>query len=306
LDIRNIVKQGAVSFLSDMVTDNKNHPQIRQLPNNARCVIEMAMLDLMCRMEQLSLGEVLTAVFPKAPPASRKVTRVLDSRRELAEFLGCDGPFHCVKLKATSDVIADRAKVAELRRCLGDEIEIIVDANMGWSDADAPERIRTLSSAGATLFEEPIEAHKFEELAKLRRQTRQPIMLDETLLSLRDGKKAIDLSAADAFNIRISKNGGISKSLRLVDVALQAGIRWQLGVQVAEVGPLVAAERHFASSIGGYFSLEGGIGDEVFEEFVADPYPFPDRVTNTISPPEGYGLGLVLSDNITKFLVNNI
>ena len=62
---------------------------------------------------------------------------------------------------------------------------------------------------------------------------------------------------ADLFNIRLSKCGGFLQSLRIAEIARQAGLGYQLGCQVGETGILSAAGRHFATSVDGIRFLEG-------------------------------------------------
>lgn len=288
-------------FLSGMLNGDKRFSDIASLPNNARCLLEMALLDWLCHARSIALCDVIAASFESSLMPSKEITRVLDGHRNLDDFLSSDGPFHCIKVKATINSQSDIEAVEKLRESIGPNRDIIVDANMGWTDENARSSMAKLGRAGATLFEEPLPARRYLDLADLRATTNQPIMLDESLCTLQDGEEAIARSSVDAFNIRISKNGGISGALGLIRLAQSSGIRWQLGVQVAEVGPLVAAERHLACTVGGYLTVEAGIGDEIFDEFVVDPYPTPDRKNNTIILPPGNGLGVQLSSNINKY-----
>jgi muconate cycloisomerase len=82
-------------------------------------------------------------------------------------------------------------------------------------------------------------------------------MLDESLCSVSDGRRAIERGTCDLFNIRLSKCGGFVNSLKLAALAHGAGLGYQLGCQVGETGILSAAGRHFACSVGGIRYLEG-------------------------------------------------
>ncbi len=94
-------------------------------------------------------------------------------------------------------------------------------------------------------------------LAEVRKQIDVPLMLDESLCSLADGRRAIEEGLCDLFNIRLSKCGGFVNSLRLAAMAHAAGLGCQLGCQVGETGILSAAGRHFATSVSGLRYLEG-------------------------------------------------
>ena len=82
-------------------------------------------------------------------------------------------------------------------------------------------------------------------------------MLDESLCSEVDARRAIEQGTCDLFNIRLSKCGGFLPSLKLAALAHQAGLGYQLGCQVGETGILSAAGRHFAASVANIRYLEG-------------------------------------------------
>jgi L-alanine-DL-glutamate epimerase-like enolase superfamily enzyme len=84
-----------------------------------------------------------------------------------------------------------------------------------------------------------------------------PVMLDESLCCLEDAQRAIAGGWCDLFNIRLSKCGGISRSLVIAALARKYGIGYQLGCQVGETGILSAAGRHFACNVPDIRNLEG-------------------------------------------------
>lgn len=84
-----------------------------------------------------------------------------------------------------------------------------------------------------------------------------PLMLDESLCSEIDARRAIEEGTCDLFNLRLSKCGGFLPCLKLAALAHQAGLGYQLGCQVGETGILSAAGRHFATSVANIRFLEG-------------------------------------------------
>jgi muconate cycloisomerase len=69
--------------------------------------------------------------------------------------------------------------------------------------------------------------------------------------------RAVEEGLCDIFNLRLSKCGGFTRSLRLASLAKKHGLSCQLGCQVGETAILSAAGRHFAASVGGLRYLEG-------------------------------------------------
>ncbi|XQZ98236.1 enolase C-terminal domain-like protein [Komagataeibacter rhaeticus] len=278
--------------------------------SNTKCVLELALLDLVCSIGQLNLTNLLIDHTPELYrlPIDRQslpVTQVWDLSRNIDDFIRDEKPFHLVKMKSSGNLREDIENVTRMRSCLSPEINIIIDANMAWPPMEVCDRMARLNSAGADIFEEPTTPRHYELLRDCRRVTGAKIMIDESLCSLEDATAALAMSACDYFNVRVSKCGGLSNSLRLACLALQSGIGWQLGVQVAEVGPLIAAERKLAFTLGNALTVEAGQSDRFFAGAnVVAPFPKIDRCSNTISMTSDIGLGLSVTPLMDRYRVS--
>src|SRR5262249_51956930 len=107
-------------------------------------------------------------------------------------------------------------------------------------------------------------------LAEVRRHVHTPLMLDESLCSLVDAERAVARGTCDLFNLRLSKCGGFTASLRLAQFARRHGLGCQLGCQVGETAVLSAAGRHFAASVAGLRYLEGSYDRHLVREALGD------------------------------------
>ncbi|MFD7164275.1 enolase C-terminal domain-like protein [Streptomyces violascens] len=263
---------------------------------NLLCLLETALLDLLGRRLGLDGRELVPGKgMPTAHPAALPVSQVLDLSLDVEEFLDTRGPFHFVKIKAADDIRRDVATVTAIRARLGDRVPVMVDANMSWSAEEAPGHLAALYEAGADLVEEPLAKGAWTELARLRAGPGPRIMLDESVCTLQDARRAVESEACDAFNIRVAKNGGPVTAARVIDLARSAGLSFQIGVQVAEVGPLINAGRALAFSHRDALTVEAGQSDRFFPEMVVSPRPAVDRSANTVLPAPGPGFGLDLN-----------
>lgn len=272
--------------------------------NNLLCLLETALLDLLGRQLGL-IGPQLVPDdgAPSAGPQVLAVSQVLDLSLDVEEFLDTRGPFHFVKVKASSDVRRDIRTVAAIRERVGEEIPIMVDANMSWSPKEAEGHLRTLHDSGADLVEEPLAKGSWPELARLRERTGLGIMLDESVCTPEDARTAVEAGACDSFNIRVAKNGGPVTAVKMIDLARQSGLSFQIGVQVAEVGPLINAGRALALRHCDALTVEAGQSDRFFPEMVVSPRPAVCRATNTIAPASGPGFGLDLNERAAPWAV---
>jgi len=101
--------------------------------------------------------------------------------------------------------------------------------------------------------------------------------------------------------VRISKCGGLSRSLRIAGRAAAAGIGVQVGSQVGETAILSAAGRHLAAHLEQVAFVEGSYGTLLLTEDVsADPVRFGHRGEAALL--SGAGLGArVLEDRLRKY-----
>ncbi|EST24053.1 hypothetical protein N566_25230, partial [Streptomycetaceae bacterium MP113-05] len=174
--------------------------------NNLVCLWETAVLDLLGKVT----GTGACQWFDGAADDSRPLpfSQVLDLSLGAEEFLATRGPFHFVKIKASDDIERDAHAVRVLRRGVPAQVPIMVDANMSWDPADAPEHARRLRDCGADYLEEPLAPRSWDALRTLRRRSGLGIMLDESVCSVEDARTAVRAGACDAVNVRVAKNGG--------------------------------------------------------------------------------------------------
>ncbi|MFF3419772.1 mandelate racemase/muconate lactonizing enzyme family protein [Streptomyces sp. NPDC002698] len=268
--------------------------------NNLLCLLETAVLDLLGRRLGLGAAELLGGAGPVAggapPPAALPVSQVLDLSITAEEFLATRGPFHFVKIKASDDILRDARSVRAVRAHVGDGVPVMVDANMSWTEATALPHAWRLRDAGADYVEEPLPKGSWAALGALRRRAGLKIMLDESLCTPEDARTAVEARACDAFNIRVAKNGGPLRAARLIGHARRHGIAFQIGVQVAEVGPLINAGRALAFCHRDALTVEAGQSDRFFPEMIVSPRPVVDRRANTLAPTPGPGFGMSLND----------
>jgi L-alanine-DL-glutamate epimerase-like enolase superfamily enzyme len=263
----------------------------------SRSALELAILDLVLRLKKLSTADLL-------PPRRQIVcysgvitSGSLETVARYARQMKLIGLRHVkVKLGSCDDV----ERVGIVRETMGPDVSIRVDANAAWSFDQAVSTIRAIKTYGIVSVEQPLPRSMLAETAMLRREVEVPLMADESIVTMRDAEKLIEAKAADLFNIRISKCGGLVRSLRLAKYARQNGVRLQVGSQVGETAILSAAGRHLAASIDKVEFVEGSYGTMLLAEDVTnDPVRFGYRGEAPLL--RGFGSGItVLEDRLRK------
>jgi muconate cycloisomerase len=126
-----------------------------------------------------------------------------------------------------------------------------------------------------------------------------PISVDEYLVTLADAREIIEQQAADIFNIRVSKLGGIWRTWQIAQMALQAGLKLQFGAQVGETAILSAAGRHLIATLDDILFSEGSAGmlllkEDVSEESIAFGFQGMAPIL------QGPGLGITVKEEVLE------
>ena len=243
--------------------------------NAARCAVELAVLDAFGRAFGENLLAVIRAIAPELydPKESVRYSGVITSARGLKLRLVSLGyrlyGFHQLKIKVGIPGFDDVNRLANVRRRVGPNVDLRIDANEAWTPDEAPARIEELVPFGISSVEQPLRHEDAGKLPALRKRVTVPIMLDESLCGIQDAEAAVAAGSCDLFNLRLSKCGGFIPSLKLAHFAAAHGLGYQLGCQVGETAILSAAGRMFACGVNGIRYLEGSYDRHLVRESIA-------------------------------------
>ena len=137
--------------------------------------------------------------------------------------------FKILKIKAGLNPADDIAAVCEIRKAVGETIRIRVDANQGYDAPTALKVLNAFTEFGVEAVEQPLKFWDKAGLAYIRSRSPIPIMADESLHSPEDAIKLAKMAAADIFNIKLMKSGGIYPALRINAIGESSGIPCMLG-----------------------------------------------------------------------------
>ncbi|MBO3799418.1 MAG: dipeptide epimerase [Thermoproteota archaeon] len=156
--------------------------------------------------------------------------------------------FRALKVKVGVNPSEDVERIRLVREAVGEDVEIRVDANEGWSPEQAVEVLNRVERFKIRFVEQPVPAHDVKGLAKVRRESPIPVMADESVHSPSDALRLIREEAVDLINIKLAKSGGILKARKISDAAESAGVPCMIGcMSESEIG--IAAGAHFAAGV---------------------------------------------------------
>jgi L-alanine-DL-glutamate epimerase-like enolase superfamily enzyme len=203
--------------------------------------------------------------------------------RQVESFLARDLPG--VKVKIGRAPEEDAARVAAVRRLIGDKVDLMVDANMTWTAEEAQVRGQQLAQYNLYWFEEPTNPEDVAGHARLVEALPMPIAVGESLHSPYEFAHYVEEGAVEVLQIDPVTNGGITASRRALALADSAGLRTSSHYTDELSAHLLCASQHPV-----YLEKHA---------FALDPYlEKPQQVLNgRVRPTEEPGTGLRFSES---------
>ena len=152
-----------------------------------------------------------------------------------------------LKVKLGKNVDDDIRRISAIRDAVGPETVLRIDANQGWKFEEAIKALTAMANLNIQFCEQPMSAWYDDMLPALRQISPIKIMADESCFNHHDARKLINENACDYINIKFSKAGGINESLKIYNVAAEAGIPCMIGGML-ESRIALSAKLHFAYS----------------------------------------------------------
>ncbi len=146
------------------------------------------------------------------------------------------------------------------------------DANNLWTDADRAVRYVDALGFRFSALEEPLRAGDFEGMRRMAQALDTRIILDESMLRI----DQLEEIRADAdrwiANVRVSKMGGLLRSLQFCVAARACGVPIIVGAHVGETSVLARAGLVVAGSIRDcVVACEGAFGTHLLQHDAVQP-----------------------------------
>jgi len=244
--------------------------------SSAEAAVDMALHDLAGQRLGVPLYELL-GLDPRDAPVT-SFTIGLDSPDAMARKVREAAAYPVLKVKMGSD--GDREVLQAVRDST--RATLRVDANEGWTPAEALGRLEWLHSLGVELVEQPLPAGMTAETRELRRLSPLPFYADESV------HRAADIPALagafDGINVKLMKCGGIGEALRMIAVARAHGMKVMLGCMIESSLGITAAAH--LSPLADIADLDGNLLLE------SDPFVGVTVREGRLVLPERPGLGV--------------
>ena len=195
----------------------------------AKAAVEMALCDARARalgvpVHVLLGGAVKSEIWLNAwigtvPPAQ--------AAAEAAGWL--ERGFRSAKIKLDGADPEGIRRVAAVREAVGQRMALRVDFNESLPFEDAVGFIRQLEAYDLELVEQPVARDRIADLAAIRRGIAIRLMADESVVGPASLIEIIRAQAADIVKVKVMKQGGLTRTIAMVEIAAAAGLGVVIG-----------------------------------------------------------------------------
>lgn len=264
----------------------------------AWCAIELALLDLFARHDNVPV-EALLGLPPLSGPFVYSAVLGATDTRQFAETLARYQQIGMrdYKIKLSGEFESDCGNLAALRSAGIAPAQVRADANNLWSDLKAAQHYLKSLDYPFAAIEEPLRPGQFADVATLADSLATRIVLDE---SITRGDQLVGLQAPSdrwIVNLRVSKMGGLLRSLAVAKRCREMELALTVGAQVGETSLLTRAALIVAQAArDSVIAQEGAFGTLLLEHDPMQPMLMfgakgeLDVLTTRLDQSPGFGL----------------
>jgi muconate cycloisomerase len=257
----------------------------------AKAAVEMGLLDLQARVLGVPVHVLLGGRVKDTVVLNAWIGTVPPPQAAREAVAWCERGFVTAKIKVSGATDEGVERVAAVRAAVGGRMALRVDFNESLRASEAPAFIRRFEPFALTLVEQPIPRDDIAGLARIREAIDIPLMADESVSSPAALLEIIRRDAADLVKLKVMKQGGLLRTLAMVQCAEAAGLHVVLGHGFGLTLSTLAEATVAAVSEAVIDGCEAVGPLKMGGDVVADPAVLDD---GTIRLPRGPGLGATI------------
>jgi L-Ala-D/L-Glu epimerase len=256
--------------------------------HQAKAGIDAACYDLMANCLGVPLYRLLGGKCRDEVPLLRIVAiKTPDEMAESARQLVEEG-YRYLKIKVEGHVRDDVARVAAIRKRVGREVHLTIDANQAYTPKAAIQAIRAMEEYGIDLAEQPVSATDLQGLELVTRAAAVPVEADESAGSVDEIFTLVANRIVDRVSLKVPMLGGVYHTLQAAAICEAGQVAYRMGAAVGS-RLLAAVALHLAIALPGVdYACELG----EYERLLQDPYAGLPVVRGSLRAPDAPGLGV--------------
>lgn len=266
---------------------------------SVKSAFDIAMHDIASQNARLPLFRFLGGTRIRTLVTDYTVS--FDTPEKMAEDAGeiARRGFTVIKVKLGGSESDDVKRLNAIRAKIGDQIPLRIDANQGWTVDSAKSILKKISGFNIQHCEEPVSRKLFLELPGIRKESKIPIMADESCFDDVEAERLISIGACDMINVKLGKSSGLLKARAIVELAEKNNMKLQAGGFLeSRLGFTAAA--HLALSSDNFDFIDFDTPLMFSEDPVSGGIVYSEN--GRITVPEEAGLGASFTEDVLKRL----
>ena len=228
---------------------------------SAKAAVDMALWDLYGQLYNIPVYKLLGGA---RKTIVTDITISVNEPEEMARdaLSAIARGYDCLKVKVGANPTLDVARLAAVRRAVGNDVCIRIDANQAWQPKEAVRILNQMQDQGLQIefVEQPVKARDFEGLKYVTQRSYVPVLADESVFSPEDALTIMQMGAADLINIKLMKCGGLYNALKIASAAEVYGVECMIGCMLeAKISVNAAVELACAKKIITRIDLDGPV-----------------------------------------------
>ncbi|TVY07563.1 mandelate racemase/muconate lactonizing enzyme family protein [Paenibacillus cremeus] len=186
-------------------------------------LIDLALWDLKSKLANLPISKLLGGYRDKIPAYVaggyyEEGSGLLELAKEMEEYVSWG--VKCVKMKVGGlSLKEDALRVKTVREVIGDDINLLVDANCAYTFYDAIRFAEMIEEYHPFFFEEPVAPDDYEGMKRLAQKTTIPIAAGENELTKYGFRDLINQGSVSIINVDACIGGGITEFMKIAAFA---------------------------------------------------------------------------------------
>ena len=228
---------------------------------SAKAAVDMALWDLYGQLHHIPVYKLLggarkcivTDITISVNPPEEMAR---DARDAIARG------YDCLKVKVGANPALDVERLSAVRRAVGDDVCIRIDANQAWRPREAVRILNEMQAKGLAIefVEQPVKAQDIDGLRYVTEHSDVPVLADESVFSPEDALRIMQTRSADLINIKLMKCGGLTNALKIASAAEVYGVECMIGCMLeAKISVNAAVELACAKRIITKVDLDGPV-----------------------------------------------
>lgn len=209
--------------------------------------------------------------------------------------------FQGIKLKIGFGVERDATLIRQVRKTIGDDISLMIDANHSYDVTEAIALGRKIGDQNIDWFEEPVPPEDVHRYAELRHHQPIPVAAGECEYTRWGFRDILTSNALDILQPDVCVSGGLSECKKIADMANAFGVRCIPHVWGSAVG--MAAALQFLAVIPNNPLRTGAL--EPWLEYDRSEHPFREALgaevfdidNGFVHVPTRPGLGICVDES---------